>query len=429
MTALRALDLFAGTGWGVACHWLGIEEQGVEIMPAAVATREANRMQTIYRDVWDGLTESAPRLEYDLLIASPPCQTFSMAGGGSGRAALDQVLAAVDEGAWRDVHGLHALGERTDPRTALVLTPLAQVWRDRPRVVVFEQVPPVLPVWEACAREMEELGYSTWTGVLNSEQYGVPQTRRRAILIARLDGVAAPPAPTHSRFYTRKPEQLDTGMSKWVSMAEALGWGMTHRPYPTVTTGTAGGGTDPAALGGSGARRTVMGERSDGRWVEGPDWNEGGPSEQPEKWEAAKAMGAGMIARHGDRPGRSLDQPAFTIRASAGGMEPGGFRWRLRPEVEAFAEVDHPAPTIAGDPRLAPRGCKHPGPGCCANYPGTPQRQFGTGTLRLTLWEAQVLQSYPLEFEFVGTRGRQFEQVGNAVPPLLARAVLEAATS
>lgn len=427
MSGITALDLFAGTGWGVACNWLGISELGVELMDAAVATREANGMHTIYRDVWDGLAANSVRLLYQLLIASPPCQTFSIAGSGKGRAALEQVLAAVASGAWRDVDLLRALGEETDPRTALVLTPLAQAYRDRPRFIIFEQVPPVLPVWEACARELELLGYSTWTGVLNAEQFGVPQTRKRAILIARLDGEVTPPVPTHSRFYTRKPDQIDAGVLKWVSMAEALGWGMTHRPYPTVTTGTAGGGTDPAALGGSGARRTVMGERAEGRWVEGHDWNEGGPSQEPDKWEAAKAMGAGMVERHGDRPGRSLDEPAFTIRASAGGMEPGGFRWRLRPEVEAFSEVDRPAPTVAGDPRLAPRGCKHPGPGCCTNYPGTPQRQFGEGTLRLTLWEAQILQSYPPDFVFVGNRGRQFEQVGNAVPPLLARAIIEAA--
>ena len=391
MSALTALDLFAGTGWGVACQALGIAEQGVEIMEAAVATREANGMHTVYRDVWEGLDREASRLQYDMLIASPPCQTFSMAGGGAGRAALDQVSAAIEAGAWRDVGALRRLGEETDPRTALVLTPLAQVWRDRPRIVVFEQVPPVLPVWEACAREMEQLGYSTWTGVLNAEQFGVPQTRRRAILIARLDGIAARPAPTHSRFYTRKPDQLDPAVDKWVSMAEALGWGMTQRPYPTITTGTAGGGTDPAALGGSGARRTVMGERSEGRWIEGADWNEGGPGAEPDKWEAAKAMGKGMVERHGGRPGRTLDLPAFTIRASAGGMEPGGFRWQLRPEVQTTAEAGR------------------------------------AGTLRLALWEAQILQSYPLDFEFVGNRGRQFEQVGNAVPPLLAKAVLEAA--
>jgi DNA (cytosine-5)-methyltransferase 1 len=41
-----ALDLFAGTGWGVACQRLGIEEMGVEIMPEARATRAANGMHT-----------------------------------------------------------------------------------------------------------------------------------------------------------------------------------------------------------------------------------------------------------------------------------------------------------------------------------------------------------------------------------------------
>jgi hypothetical protein len=53
-TTVTALDLFAGTGWGVACQSLGIHEQGVEIMPEAVASREAAGMETIYRDVWHG---------------------------------------------------------------------------------------------------------------------------------------------------------------------------------------------------------------------------------------------------------------------------------------------------------------------------------------------------------------------------------------
>ena len=87
---IKALDLFAGTGWGVACQRLGIKEAGVEIMPEAVATREANGMETIYNDVWDGLKLTAEQHRdeygsYGLLIASPPCQTFSAAGKGAGR--------------------------------------------------------------------------------------------------------------------------------------------------------------------------------------------------------------------------------------------------------------------------------------------------------------------------------------------------------
>ena len=235
---ITALDLFAGTGWGVACDRLGILEKGVEIMPEAVATRAANGMDTVYCDVWDGLlrTEQIPWLvqflasggtlrgAYTLLIASPPCQTFSVAGSGGGRKALNEVLEAIHASAWKDPAELIAFGKRHDMRTALVLAPLSYIWRDRPRYVVLEQVPSVLPVWEAYAIIMRSLGYSVKTAVLNSEQYGVPQTRKRAILVANLEGKANLPEPTHSRYYPHNPAKQDAGVLGWVSMAEALGW-------------------------------------------------------------------------------------------------------------------------------------------------------------------------------------------------------------
>ena len=340
-----ALDLFAGHGWGVACQKLGIEEYGVEIMPEAIATRELNGMTTIYRDVWEGLEDSSRwRIDYDLLIASPPCQTFSMAGGGAGRKALDDVLGLIDEKAYRDVAALRAFGESHDPRTALVLTPLAHVYRDLPRYVVFEQVPPVLPVWERCAEEMRAWGYSVWTGNLQSEMHGVPQTRKRAVLIAKrdpeLDGEAAPPVPTHSRYYSRDPKRLDEGVLPWVSMAEALGWGRTARPSVTVTGGgTETGGAEPLA--------------KLAREVAAADW---------------------VV--------------------------------RLDPSL--------PATTVAGElPRLSSRDHHEHG------------AQNGRAT-RVTVAEAAALQSYPPGFTFAGTKTKQFLQVGNAVPPLLAEAILRA---
>ena len=52
---MKALDLFAGTGWAVGARSLGIEEYAVEIMPEANATRAANGMSApVFEDVWSG---------------------------------------------------------------------------------------------------------------------------------------------------------------------------------------------------------------------------------------------------------------------------------------------------------------------------------------------------------------------------------------
>lgn len=334
----KALDLFAGAGgWDVPATALGWDVDGAELMPEARATREAAGLKTPYGDVRK--IEIVPG-EYRLVIGSPPCQKFSMAGSGAGRRALDQVLHAVRSGA--ELTGV-------DEKIALVLEPLRLVLAGMPVFVAWEQVPPVLPVWQACAEVLREHGYSVWTGVLRAEQYGVPQTRKRAVLIARRDGIeAAPPTPTHSRFYERDRARLDPGVLPWVSMKRALGWDADVEVVSNYGTGG-----DPAARG----------------------------------------------RRFGH-------EPSATVTEKVG-----------RNRVALTWASERPATPVQADPRIA-------APGRRDRSPGSTDRQFSGETVRVTVEEAAALQTFPAGHPFQGGKGKRFLQVGNAVPCLLAEAIL-----
>ncbi|MDX3298608.1 DNA cytosine methyltransferase [Streptomyces scabiei] len=266
-----SVDLFAGPGgWDIAATSLGLNVTGIEIDHSACETRRAAGLATIEGDVRSYGPADFPNATD--LIGSPPCQPYSVGGLGRGRAALDLVLHLAARLAAR-LPITDELATLDDDRTGLVLEPLRWALEaldaGRPyRTVLLEQVPTVLPVWEAIAKILRAEGYSVTTSRLNSEEYGVPQTRVRAILSATLTGQARLPEPTHRRY--RKNAAQDDGdpnLRPWVSMADALGWGMTHRPALTIAVGTGAGGPDPSCVGGSGARATLYGERDAGRWI------------------------------------------------------------------------------------------------------------------------------------------------------------------
>lgn len=336
-----AVDLFAGPGgWDEGARALGLRTVGVEYDHLACKTAVAAGHPRVRADVRALPVE--PFQGVRGLIGSPPCPTFSAAGKGSGRHDLPLLLEAITVlggGEWPAAQ----IDACDDDRTALTLEPLRWALILRPEWIVLEQVKEVLPVWEAMAVVLREQGYSVATGKLYAEEYGVPQTRVRAILMASRTREVSLPTPTHTRYRKGKPRQAE-GLLPWVSMADALGW---------AEDGLVGNGS--AEL----------------EWL---------PTER--------------------QPGLG----GTVVQAEVADRKP----WC----------DDRPATTLATRDLVAD-------PGANANRFNGSTKSRNDG-VRVTVQEAGLLQSFPADYPWQGARTKQYQQVGNAVPPLLALAVLEA---
>ena len=353
---MRALDLFCGMG-GAS---LGLEQAGFEVTGFEFDAKAAE----LHRHVCEGsvgeydiATLDPTRMEVpDLLWMSPPCQPFSQAGLRKG---LD------------------------DPRAHLIFEVPRWVKAMRPRMVICEQVKLALHWWEAFAEEFQALGYHTWVGVVNSEQFGVPQTRQRAILLASLDGPVSAPQPTHRKYHTRAPHTRpgDEHLLPYVTMADVIdvdaedrigfgrkddkgGDGLRERDFRP--------GDEPAF--------TVTSKGRSWSVNTGRDWKPGG--------DRSTAQTRDM----------DLPAPALTSNSSKG--------WQLtgRQSNATTRDHDQPAPTITA---------------------GKDVTQWSLKQRLITVADGLALQGFPrdcLDGATV-TKTAAFKAIGNAVPVQLAEAL------
>lgn len=352
--SLIRVDYAGPGGTCEGMRMLGLEPVGIEWDAAACATRAAAGHLTIRADLATYRPHHEPGSVWGYW-ASPPCQTFSTAGKGAGRDQIDGLVSVIDREDW-------AAADTLDPRTRHVVDAARTAVELRPEWVCMEQVPPAQPVFEAIARRLRTHGYSVWVGVLNCADYGIPQTRRRVILMASRVRAAHPPEPTHSAdpvdglFGTTEP---------WVSMADALGW--------------------------------------------------------PTSFEVKGRRGEGMTERHGDRPATPATEPYPTVTGGAhrrhwvvdrrtNSRGPGG---TIVPTVPV--PVSEPSPTLTG----MAGGQWIIRSGSTVN---------GGELAELTVEDALILQSFRSDYPVQGTKTKKFEQVGNAVPPVLSMKVVGAIT-
>lgn len=375
------LDLFAGPGGlDVAGHVLDVPSLGIEWEKSACLTRYAAGLDTLHADVSAVRRNSFESLppEVNVLAGGPPCQTYSVAGHGAGRQALERVKEYIERlmTGEPDQEIDEDLKTLTDPRTALVLEPLRyaiQATRSPNRghrpydVVVLEQVPAVAPLWEHYAKVLEEKGlpdgtrYKVVVDVLDTEAYGVPQTRSRAVLIARREGLGEPslPSPTHRSY-------------------EAKQWNRKTATDEPEQTEQAADGTRQLAL------------------YEGDAESDSDADLRP--WRSMRDALAKPVGTHRGR------LKSFLVRSNYGSSGiPGrrGVRTDRQPaatvtgRISRFVVFEHLDENIVQE-----------GP-------------------RFSMNEAGMLQTFPPDYPWSGTA--QAQQVGNAVPPLFGAHLLCAA--
>ena len=328
---------------------LGFEKKGFDVVlaneyDASIATSYiANHKNTkmIVGDITSlDLEDTFGKLAgtIDVVIGGPPCQGFSQ------------------KGQRKTIH---------DERNFLFKYYVSVVELVKPKYFVMENVPNLLTAEGGYFRhEIEELfnklGYSLEYGVLNASDYGVPQNRRRAVIIGKLDG-DAPKLPVPKRnnvtiwdaisdlAYLESGEGSEEQEYKYPAESdyEKMLRKDSSKLFNHIATKHS-----PLAL-----ERLALIPPNAGREV------------LPEE-HLTKSIYSGTWTR------MKKDEISVTITT--------------RFDTPSSGKFTHPFLNRA-----------------------------------ITVREAARIQSFPDNFHFVGNKGSQMKQVGNAVPPLLAAAIAE----
>jgi DNA (cytosine-5)-methyltransferase 1 len=308
------------------------------------------------------------RGDLDVLVGGPPCQGFSIN-------APERFLK--------------------DPRNRLFRDYVRFVEEFEPKTFLFENVPGLLSlgdgkVFGQIMSEFERLGYHVTSKILFAAHYGVPQERWRLILLGSRLSPIAPPLPTH---YATGRANFRGGRTMTFQLAKSD----KERLFPAVTVGAAIGdlprlemGEGAEIVGYTAEPHSAYAEMM--RNPEGVTFNHFGAKLSKQNIERMKYVKPGGSWR--DIPDQLLPK----------GMQ----RARKSDHTKRYGRLRNDG--LAGTVMTK-----------CDPHWGTvflPDQERS-----LSVREAARFQSFPDSYKFFGPRVSQYEQVGNAVPVLMAKAI------
>ena len=390
---MKVIDLFAGAGgFGLGFQLAGYEVTcSVEIDKWATDTLRANNpnMCVIQKDIATFQSREAIREicgdSPDVIIGGPPCQGFSIAGP--------------------------AQKDPNDPRNSLFQNFVLWVKSLDPQIFVMENVKGILSrknangesVIDIIQNAFKDLKYKIEIWELNAAEYGVPQLRERVFIVGNRLGTTEIEEPVKTHFWTEQNELCNS--DDFDSMPPAINVWDALSDLPKLNAGDGKEEQSYATEPQTDFQRWARGDQAilfnhvamkhTERMVKRFKHIDSGQSglDVPQEYSARKRGGNGVLsdASYNSNNRRfHPEKPAYTIPASF------------------YSSFIHP-------------------------------HQHRNITAR----EAARLQSFPDRYRFMGKRtiisqkllerkGRhdeihlsQYNQIGNAVPPLLAKAIAE----
>ncbi|AXX28967.1 DNA cytosine methyltransferase [Actinosynnema pretiosum subsp. pretiosum] len=358
--ARLAVDLFSGGG-GLS---LGLTNAGWTVAASvdhnkfALQTHRAN-FPGLALDVDLGdlkkraaLIRMLKRADIDLIAGGPPCQPFSRAG-------RSKIRSLVDAG----------VRDEFDERKELWRAYVDVVLKVKPRAVLMENVPDMalgddFHVVRRMVDMLEDVGYRTNLRLVDAWQYGVPQHRKRLILLARLDS---------DTFTWPSPGKAVTVRD---AIADLPGLGLTTggRDLPYSPTGEVSEFAEEMRRG----------------------------TDEKRVWD------------HMTRPVRDDDREIFALMTSKtlyAHIDPSLRRYTAETFDDKYKRLDWDELSRSITAHIAKDGYWYIHP---------------SENRTLTVREAARIQTFPDDFRFAGTRSHAFQQIGNAVPPMLGKAAATA---
>lgn len=334
---LEFIDLFSGAG-GMSLGFADSRFGGgfrpvlaIDNDSASVRTHKANFSgQSLCVNIEDWLKEgTVPRA--DVIIGGPPCQGFSLLNkqrlGDRRRELWEPYLEVADRSG----------------ASVFVMENVAELHRS----------PELLAICNRAAT----YGFKTESAVLNTADYGTPQTRRRTIIIGyrgRSWAPAFPPLPTHAA------SKVQSNLPRWrtvrdviADLPEPIGTEITDTPTFDLHIGRK---PTPKSL----ARYRAVPEGGN-RF----DLQKNAPDITPDCWIRKTSGGTDLFGR------LWWDRPSVTVRTEF-----------YKPEKGRYLHPDKDRP--------------------------------------ITHREAARLMGFPDDFRFTGSKVEIARQIGNAVPPPFA---------